>query len=262
MMKKRRATANFVGILLAIAIMFAGIFVPTFFLRRQENVIIGKIQRFITENNHLVYTHPSTSPSMEQDALQNTDELRAKLYAWGVGEQNFMREPFDYEHTMEQAVESAKFEIGKLIDIGAMPSLFFEQFSFLSAELSCVTISDSSLQTIKNEMGGITLPANLGRWIIIFENRQTKDKITIMSDAQTGKIYAMEVDVHSNIAAFVNKNMLFMYAKYHNIPYANMPCEFTMNDTVLCIDGFKLICNMLLSSKTEVVYILEIEIQN
>lgn len=31
MMKKCRATANFVGILLAIAIMFAGIFVPTFF---------------------------------------------------------------------------------------------------------------------------------------------------------------------------------------------------------------------------------------
>ena len=209
-MKKRGTIANFAGILLAIAIMFAGIFVPTFLLHRQENVIIGNMQRFVTENNNLVSTHPSTSSSMEQDALQNTDELHAKLYAWGIGEQNFMREPFDYEHTMEQAVESAKYEIKKLIDIGAMPSLSFEQFSFLSAELSCVTVSDSSLQTIKNETGGITLPSNLGRWIIIFENKQTKDKITIMSDAQTGKIYAMEVDVHSNIASFANKNMLLM----------------------------------------------------
>lgn len=261
-MKKRGTIANFAGILLAIAIMFAGIFVPTFLLHRQENVIIGNMQRFVTENNNLVSTHPSTSSSMEQDALQNTDELHAKLYAWGIGEQNFMREPFDYEHTMEQAVESAKFEIKKLIDIGAMPSLSFEQFSFLSAELSCVTVSDSSLQTIKNETGGITLPSNLGRWIIIFENKQTKDKITIMSDAQTGKIYAMEVDVHSNIASFANKNMLLMYAKYHNIPYENTSGEFAMDDTILYIGDFKFTCNMLLSSKAEVVYILGTEVQN
>ena len=163
---------------------------------------------------------------------------------------------------MEQAVESAKFEIKKLIDIGAMPSLSFEQFSFLSAELSCVTVSDSSLQTIKNETGGITLPSNLGRWIIIFENKQTKDKITIMSDAQTGKIYAMEVDVHSNIASFANKNMLLMYAKYHNIPYENTSGEFAMDDTILYIGDFKFTCNMLLSSEAEVVYILGIEVQN
>ena len=59
-MKKRGTIANFAGILLAIAIMFAGIFVPTFLLHRQENVIIGNMQRFVTENNNLVSTHPST----------------------------------------------------------------------------------------------------------------------------------------------------------------------------------------------------------
>ena len=210
-MKKRGTFSNIIGFLLAAVVVFAGIATPTVLLSKQEKTLIGEIKYAVTAGRDpvsviparadnpnsfdasvpMITSMPSPMPTPAPTVFISgitADELYARLRVWGMDGYKTVRDPFDYELSMERAVEKVRAEIGKFADRNALPAVIWSDYHFSSAQLSANSIPLPTGDD-KKEVNGVTIPANLGRWIIAFDDGTEGNKLIVSCDAQTGTIY-------------------------------------------------------------------------
>ena len=237
-MKKRGKLLNVAGIFLAVIIVIAGIAVPITLLNEQEKTLVGGIRNAETPNKTIATNvpaqtssaTPSPVPAVGSGLLSSditTDELYARLRAWDMDGYETVREPFEDELSMDQVVERIKTDMKKFAERNALPSVIWSSYHFSEAQLVSNAVALPA-GTDTNEINGVPLPANLGRWVITFEDETEGNKLVVSCDAGTGTIYEINFIGAPNVAVSPSGDELFTFASYYGLDCKDQSAPSTM----------------------------------
>ena len=235
--RKGRFATHIVSFLCAILIMAAAVWIPSWLLTRQEEEKLSEVH-YISVKSVDTMTDTSEDIPVSSVIERYPKILLVRLLSWEAGEKHHLREPYDHEMSMEQAVASAKRELQILIDEGAIEDILVDQLSFYSAELSSVTVPEEKAKKIAEEYSDYTVPVHPGCWNISFNNIYTNSMIiSVVCDAETGFIRVLTIRNEGMDYAKYTKSWLRNFARYHGVTVPIHSVEESLESLVIRKDG-------------------------
>lgn len=181
--KNNAMTASVLGVALALVFVLAGLAIPMTLLKKQEAGYLGMQTRSTARPT--AYAAPDPTPLPQAPHMVSEEDLaryHGLLTCYKYSDLA-LREPGMFELSMEQAAETARAELGILIDLGAVPELGTGSFRLRSAELYGLT-------EIKGEAEKFVFPPAMGVWVMNF--LVTGGEYSLVCDSQTGLILSVE----------------------------------------------------------------------
>lgn len=186
----KKSFFNALGIILAVLVIAAGLFVPAKLLRAMENdYISGEWSEVSIGEANMPLPSPTAFP-------ETPSEIRLRLLLdYAASEPEFSRVGREYSYTARRYTDE---ELIKLVDAGALPQ-DVGWLIFGAAEISRLELA-GELENSFLEAGG-TIPSSLakhlglvslGLWIVEGEIRGT---VSIIADSTTGRIIDFEVAI-------------------------------------------------------------------
>lgn len=212
-MKKRSNLLNAIGFFLAAIIIVLGVAIPSLLLHAQENAILGEVKHHAPDKKSPMSVLPTAN--IANEGAYN--DLYARLFVWrSAAERSTIRDPYQYEISMEQAFYTCWEQIDKLMMGAGASFIELGHYYLESAKLVSSPILDSgggSTVTVR----GVTLPGDLGRWEIELRSND-RGRVQLFADAQTGKLLYLSIYTQYKVPwPDTQREMLIAFAKYHGL---------------------------------------------
>ncbi|MBR3841943.1 MAG: hypothetical protein IKM38_01560 [Christensenellaceae bacterium] len=173
-------------------------------------------------------------------------DLLGRLSVWSKSEEKTVREAYSYELSMDVIAKMTQAALESLRESGALPA-FAELPPIFDARLSSNYIETFGAFEIEEqhkyiEVEGIKLPYDLGRWSLIWQSEEGYF-ITVEADAQTGRIFSVDMFLPEGEYDFSPGTALVMFAKYHGILESSYNVSYDTASQCLFCEEIVLSCD-------------------
>ena len=232
-MKYRKLLVSAFAFIAAIVLIACGIFVPTALLQMQENKILNSQYAHLIDTRELERSDTTIGvANADPEYLELLYRLRMMNatvnYAGGY---TTLEESKENELGRDAAIEKAKQELLRMMELGACPKLdglddYVVEQAFLLGydENISPNLRDIVLESMKDwgyDVGELSeMSQRICIWRITLQHKTEKNReIQITLDAQTGKVYACMIDKQ---AENISEDYARMFGKYHNLMEYNL----------------------------------------
>ena len=230
-MKYRKLLASGLAFVVAVVLIACGIFIPTTLLQAQETQVLQKKYAFPIDAKELENSDTAIS-------IANADpEYLELLYRFRMmnaivsytDSYTILEDVKENELGREAAVEKAKQELLRLMDLGACPKqeglddYIAEEASLMGHDENIgQTLREIVLEGMKEwgyDVSELTqIDQRFCFWRIRLRHKTEKEKeIQVDLDAQTGKIYHCMIISNEQPEDYINEAYALMFGKYHNL---------------------------------------------
>lgn len=239
-MKYRKLLVSGIALIAAAALIACGIFVPTVLLQAQENRILN------SQYARLIDTRELERADTVIDVANADPEYLELLYRLRMmddtGDYTTLEESRENELSRDAAIEKAKQELLRLMDLGACPRLdglddYVVDQAFLLGhdESARPVLREHVLEGMKAWGYDISELSRIDQrvcvWRITFKHKTEKAReIQVRLDAQTGKVYLCQIisnDISEEMKEdpyYISEDYALMFGKYHNL------MEYSLSD--------------------------------
>ncbi len=234
-MKYRKLLVSAFAFIAAIVLIACGIFVPTALLQMQENKILNSRYAYLIDTRELEQSDTTIGvANADPEYLELLYRLRMMNatvnYAGGY---TTLEESKENELGRDAAIEKAKQELLRMMELGACPKLdglddyVVEQAFLLGYDENIgPNLRDIVLEGMKDwgyDVGELSdMNQRICIWRITLQHKTEKNReIQITLDAQTGKVYACMIAFDKQ-AENISEDYSRMFGKYHNLMEYNL----------------------------------------
>ena len=234
-MKYRKLLVSAFAFIAALVLIACGIFVPTALLQMQENKILNSQYAYLIDTRELEQSDTTIGvANADPEYLELLYRLRMMNatvnYAGGY---TTLEESKENELGRDAAIEKAKQELLRMMELGACPKLdglddyVVEQAFLLGYDENIgPNLRDIVLEGMKDwgyDVGELSeMNQRICIWRIMLQHKTEKNReIQITLDAQTGKVYACMI-VSDEQSEELSEEYALMFGKYHNLMEYNL----------------------------------------
>ncbi len=239
-MKYRKLFVSGLAFLAAILLIVCGIFIPTALLQAQENRILNSQYACLIDTRELESSDTAIGiANADPEYLELLYRLRMVN---DTSDYTTLEESGENELSRDAAIEKAKQELLRLMDMGACPRqdglddyVVDQAFLLGHDESARPALREHVLEGMKEWGYDISELSQIDQrvcvWRITFKHKTEKAReIQVRLDAQTGKVYLCQIvsnDLSEEMLAdaYINETYALMFGKYHNL------MEYSLSDS-------------------------------
>lgn len=237
-MKYRKLLISGLTFVVAAVLIVCGIFIPTTLLQAQENQVLQKKYAFPIDAKELENSDTAISiANADPEYVELLYRLRMmNAIVDHAGGYVTLKDSRENELGRDAAIEKAKQELSRMIEMGACPRqdelddyMLGEARRMGADENLGPSLREFVLNGMKEWGYDISEISQIDQrfcmWEIVLKHKTKAREIRVRLDAQTGKVYACTLTSDGDPEDYMSNAYAQMFGKYHNL------MEYSISDS-------------------------------